>query len=418
MLVEIKGERVRIFAGLSLRARLVKVLGPVRALRVAQAVARMGGPVLGVDWGKRRFLGRALGAFGAFAIGPRLRSVISPLHPSPSSLGEIEVLAGSLRAFTDDEVEIETLAGLRKIRIPNGISVWKGGERPLSALTRGDELMIRLHVPSGTALRLWANLTRVQGVVTRVIPGGYELRTGGLYNAPRTLRLELGEEVSVADWLTERPRDASPLRLEEGDFVDVIGERIPEGIRGTRIWVHPARQVERLSSPADSLPAADRIEVGPNGLCWYIYTGYAGWFDCPTGAGRCGTCNLARSDQAAWPAMDTCGCCTWNCCDCSRNCKNQIYLACGKDVVVYDQCSTKVRTVYIASCGPCQRANCIPDCVPNHPDTDLCNRSCADCRGGRAAIIDLTKPTFAYFYDPVRRGCFSCEVRVLAQCPS
>jgi hypothetical protein len=59
MLVEIEGEWVRIFAGLSLRARLVQVLGPVRALRVAQAVARMGGPVLGVDWGRRRFLGRA-----------------------------------------------------------------------------------------------------------------------------------------------------------------------------------------------------------------------------------------------------------------------------------------------------------------------------------------------------------------------
>ena len=52
--------RVRVLAGLSLRARLVQVLGPVRALRVAQAVARMGGPVLGVDWGRRRFLGRAL----------------------------------------------------------------------------------------------------------------------------------------------------------------------------------------------------------------------------------------------------------------------------------------------------------------------------------------------------------------------
>jgi hypothetical protein len=64
MLVEIEGERVRIFAGLSLRARLVQVLGPVRALRVAQAVARMGGPVLGVDWGRRRLLqqGAALAA--------------------------------------------------------------------------------------------------------------------------------------------------------------------------------------------------------------------------------------------------------------------------------------------------------------------------------------------------------------------
>ncbi len=52
--------RVRVLAGLSLRARLVQVLGPVRALRVAQAVARMGGPVLGVDWGRRRLLRQSL----------------------------------------------------------------------------------------------------------------------------------------------------------------------------------------------------------------------------------------------------------------------------------------------------------------------------------------------------------------------
>jgi len=64
MLVEIEGEWVRIFAGLSLRARLVQVLGPVRALRVAQAVARHGGPVLGVDWGKRRLLRQSLALAG------------------------------------------------------------------------------------------------------------------------------------------------------------------------------------------------------------------------------------------------------------------------------------------------------------------------------------------------------------------
>ena len=60
MLVEIEGEHIRVFTGLAMRMRLLQILGPVRAWRVAQAVARMGGPVLGVDWGRRRFLGRAL----------------------------------------------------------------------------------------------------------------------------------------------------------------------------------------------------------------------------------------------------------------------------------------------------------------------------------------------------------------------
>jgi hypothetical protein len=36
MLVEVEGERVWVLAGLSLRARLVQVLGPAQALRVTQ----------------------------------------------------------------------------------------------------------------------------------------------------------------------------------------------------------------------------------------------------------------------------------------------------------------------------------------------------------------------------------------------
>ena len=64
MLVEIEGERVRVFAGLGMRARLVQGLGPVRALRVAQAVARHGGPVLGVDWERRRLLRQSLALAG------------------------------------------------------------------------------------------------------------------------------------------------------------------------------------------------------------------------------------------------------------------------------------------------------------------------------------------------------------------
>jgi hypothetical protein len=67
MLVEIDGEQVRVFTGLAMRWRLVQLLGPARALRVAQAVARMGGPVLGVDWGRRRLLQQG-GALAALAL--------------------------------------------------------------------------------------------------------------------------------------------------------------------------------------------------------------------------------------------------------------------------------------------------------------------------------------------------------------
>ncbi|GEM_PF-958419 len=84
MLVEIEGEQVRVWAGLAMRARLVQVLGPVRALRLAQAVARMGGPVLGVDWGRRRFLGRALGALAGLLLIRHAGQAAAAPSPPPS----------------------------------------------------------------------------------------------------------------------------------------------------------------------------------------------------------------------------------------------------------------------------------------------------------------------------------------------
>src|SRR5690606_6006927 len=127
---------------------------------------------------------------------------------------------------------------------------------------------------------------------------------------------------------------------------------------------------------------------------------------------RCGTCSTTRSDQAAWPAMDSCGCCSSRCCDCSVGCKDQVRIACGKDVTVVDPCSGRSRIVYIADCGPCQKASCA-GCSP-----EVCGRSCSNCGITRyTPVIDLTKPTFiAFGYDPAVRGCFPCTVRVTIPC--
>jgi len=55
MLLEIEGERVRVFTGLAMRWRLVQVLGPARALRVAQALCRRGDSILRINQRKRVF---------------------------------------------------------------------------------------------------------------------------------------------------------------------------------------------------------------------------------------------------------------------------------------------------------------------------------------------------------------------------
>ncbi len=94
MLLEEEGERVRVYTGLAMRMQLVRVLGPARALRVAQLVARFGGPVLGVDWGRRRLLQQG-GALAGLALLGRWFS----LRPRPASSS-----SSSLRSKMEGEV--------------------------------------------------------------------------------------------------------------------------------------------------------------------------------------------------------------------------------------------------------------------------------------------------------------------------
>ena len=93
MRLEIEGERVRVFTGLAMRWRLVQVLGPARALRVAQAVARHSGPVLGVDWGRRDFLRRTTGALAGWialrSLGRPVPAAAAPPTPPTDSEGEL-----------------------------------------------------------------------------------------------------------------------------------------------------------------------------------------------------------------------------------------------------------------------------------------------------------------------------------------
>ncbi len=98
MFLEIEGERVRVFTGLSMRWRLVQILGPVRAQRVAQAVARHGGPVMGVDWERRRLLqqGSALAALALLRRLPGGLPMARPENapPTPPATGAGEVWEG------------------------------------------------------------------------------------------------------------------------------------------------------------------------------------------------------------------------------------------------------------------------------------------------------------------------------------
>ena len=73
-----------------------------------------------------------------------------------------------------------------------------------------------------------------------------------------------------------------------GTHLDAIGLRTEHGVlASTLLYSDPRLAAVHTAAPSAASPASD-----PS------FKGYATWFDCPNGAGRCGTCNTSKNNQA------------------------------------------------------------------------------------------------------------------------
>lgn len=300
---------------------------------------------------------------------------------------EIDVVEGILVEATANMLKLDIEGESRTFSLTNKSTFWRGGETDISKFQVDDSVMVRFN-KNFVVERAWANLDRVQGWIESSLKNGYRVRVSRGEKPEVDIFID---ERTVFENIVSQSKERVGINLSKGTFIDVIGLRLGDTLLGTLFFYNDPHQkkveVEKVSEEVNSHYP----------LTTYTYVGYASWFNCPNGAGRCGTCRTYRSDQAAWPAMDSgCSSCSWTCCNCSKGCKNQVYLSCGNSVSVYDYCGSKTMTVYIADCGPNQ--------------ISLCSRNCQDCRGYISPVIDLTKTTFAKFYDPATRGCFSCRV--------
>lgn len=346
----------------------------------------------------------AFGAVGTVVIPNAWRTTAAAASGIPTAF------EGVLTGLDGLTLVLKVGADVRKIAIDSRATFWRGGDVAFGEYRRGDVVLARTR-EGGTVDRAWANLGRVRGVIRRPLRGGYEI----VMSTPAQHRhlvsaLFVDGNTVYQDFRTMAPRPAAVLT--EGSGVEAIGLVVDGGILATTLG---------FATPG-SIPAAratrspvivERNLAGSVLSCTYQYYGYASWFDCSTGAGRCGTCDANSNAQVAWPAMDPiCNCCSSTCCDCSNGCMNQEYASCGNSVTVVDSCNNRARTFSIVSCGPCQRVTGCQACTP----LDLCTRTCADCYGRQTAVVDLTKPSFAVWYDPAARGCFSCIVQITLPC--
>jgi hypothetical protein len=350
---------------------------------------------------RRKFLQSAALGMVAINLTPLTRA-ISKSDPELS----IDVISGNIAAIGDTWIDIEQMNDIHRIQIDSNTYFWKGGVVYPNALSIGDDLVARILIHNMLALKLWSNLTRLRGQVTAFNQNGYIIDTRG-HGSARQIFIGFNEKTLIGnpafDKVPERKNKAYIISIN--DDIDVIGEKTLDGILATTI-VHRQTPNDSETSKSVLMKKEDQLStrsgIGPDATCTTY--GHANWFDCPTGHGGCGTCNSSNAYQTAWPSIDVQGCrgrCASDCCDCARNCISIPFKSCGNSVTVYDQCTSKSRTVSIVDCGPNVTAYCSQNCgYPN-------------CSNSPPPIIDLTKPTFTYFRDPdAGWGCFSCRTVV------
>lgn len=302
----------------------------------------------------------------------------------------------SLHLLVDKKIRLVTLGPVA--------TFWRRENTTVDKFQIGDDVLIRLVKATGTTVRAWANLTRVRGTILSTIQGGYAIRLSTKSPTSSETELIITPDTESANMLSGIKMRGVPT-LPNETYVDAIGLKLPTGIHATKVtYVLPGNPV---STPKDALALSQALPLLASSLCCSpTYQGHATWFDCGDGAGACETCNTSNDAQLAWPELASgCSGCTSTCCDCSSGCENQVSLSCGDYVTVDSPCNGVSQVCAIADCGPDQ--------------VSLCSYGCGGAPCGddwSPPIVDLTKPTFAVFYDPSVYGCFGATAKVPSIC--
>jgi hypothetical protein len=212
---------------------------------------------------------------------------------APDSFSTFE---GTIAGVSSGHIDLTALDRVHRLTTTPSSTFWRGGEVAMNHLRTGDDLLVRL-APDWTVARGWANLARAHGTVSRSSGSGYVIKAGDIHNpAPRDVTIDVGDVTRYGSADHVQPGQLRRRRpsIVPGTHVDIIGLRTEQGITPTTLLYSDPRLAAVQSAAA--IPASQNAQGDPT------FKGYATWFDCPNGAGRCGSCNTSKNNQAAWPA--------------------------------------------------------------------------------------------------------------------
>lgn len=342
---------------------------------------------------RRRFLERAvMGAAGATFASTGWANAAEKPTPAASER-DITVFEGVLQEISRGMIQLDVEGSPASAVLAPSSSYWRGTEVAVGGLQSGDDVM--LHVRMGHLVRAWANLARVRGVVTGRSGSEFIVRGGSGYGSASDIGLELSESTSFVDGTSGQRKTSKSLA--PGTMVDAIGLMDDGLLRATLLtYVVPGTRLRRLAdaTPASVVRTTVDTPTGALALCNTTYYGYASWFNCSATLAKCQRCSYSSGGACAWPNVSP------NC-NFTSGCKGQSQAWCGKDIDVTDRCVSQALPCAVVDCGPCQAGNCSPH---------TCGIVCGDCANGSTAVVDLTRSSFSLFYDPTKRGCFSCRV--------
>jgi hypothetical protein len=254
-----------------------------------------------------------------------------------------------------------------EVRVPvsANASVWHGGKAGMSALRPGRDVIVR---PSGggalKAERIWVDITRVTGTITRRTNRVLEVDAGR--HRRRTTLIIPAE--SLARIQVRHPR------LEPGSLIDVISVR-----RGGEI--HALRPATNSPQPATH---ADHPPSRRSGTVPRILRGTATWYD-RAGGGQ----------GAAYPALDPYG----DGGGCGMGPASPLpVLSIASELYVRNDCTGRATGVPVIECG----------CVAAR----FCDR-CVRCgTSPRGRILELTRTSFVDLGGDLDFGCFNVTAQV------
>jgi hypothetical protein len=347
---------------------------------------------------RRAFLERAVFGAATFTAFPaQANAATTPLDRPLGGAPRLDAFEGKLLDKGKTALVVERWGQPVRVDVPPEAELWRGQQTTIEAFLEGDDVLVRFE--NGLLTSAWGNLATARGLITRSASGIYVVDddfTG------TEMEIALDNRGRYSDAVTGQ-LDSAPASLPVDTWIDVAGLRLDGAIIAS---------VARLARPgAEMQPRPEleppRLTFAPDGtLLSFEYRQFASYYDCPTGAGRCGTCNTSSSTQTAWPALDTCNCCSITCCDCAKNCFAQAYLSCGIGVLVRDACGLNSVSATIVDCGPCNNRSCHTRCM-----TVTCTHVCSECGTSRSIpIVDLTKPTFSLFRNPSAHKCMLANV--------